>query len=76
LQTPNRSLKGSVFLAYYADYKAYLILIAQAHHALPQFSAMMSEFVLPITVMTLAITLTRYAAKSCAVHGAGERITS
>jgi hypothetical protein len=61
-------------LAYYAAYKADLILIAQAHHALP--SAMMWEFVLPITVMTLAITSTRYAAKSRAVHGAGERITS
>jgi cation:H+ antiporter len=54
--------EGFVFLLYYAAYTIYLILNAQAHDALPAFSAIMLEFVLPITFLTLAIAYVRFAA--------------
>jgi cation:H+ antiporter len=62
--------EGFVFLMYYAAYTAYLILNAREHDALPAFSAVMLEFVLPITVLTLAIAYARHAAKSSS--GIGE----
>ena len=49
--------EGAVFLGYYAAYTTYLILAAQAHDALPYFSATMMGFVLPITVVTLIVVL-------------------
>lgn len=51
--------EGGVFLAYYAAYVAYLILAAQAHDALPAFSGAMLGFVLPLTVVTLAVSAMR-----------------
>jgi cation:H+ antiporter len=51
--------EGVVFLAYYAAYTAFLILDATAHEALPAFSGMMLSFVLPITVLTLAVLAAR-----------------
>jgi cation:H+ antiporter len=42
-----------LLLAYYVAYTAYLILAASHHDALPRFSAVMLEFVIPITVVTL-----------------------
>ncbi|MBX7153119.1 calcium/sodium antiporter [bacterium] len=47
--------EGLVFLAYYIAYTLFLIFDATDHDALPRFSAIMIEFVLPITVLTLAI---------------------
>jgi cation:H+ antiporter len=61
--------EGCVFLLYYAAYTAYLILNASAHDALPAFSAVMLEFVLPITVLTLATAYSRYAIKSSPLGG-------
>jgi cation:H+ antiporter len=61
--------EGFVFLMYYAVYTAYLILNAREHDALPAFSAVMLEFVLPITVLTLAIAYARHAAKSASSIG-------
>lgn len=56
--------EGAVFLTYYAAYTSYLILNAKAHDALPAFSVVMIEFVLPLTLLTLAIAYVRYAAKA------------
>ena len=49
--------EGVVFLLYYAAYTAYLILASQAHDALQQFSAVMLYFVVPLTVITMAVSL-------------------
>jgi cation:H+ antiporter len=38
---------------------AYLILAAQQHDALPLFSGVMLMFVIPLTVVTLAVVLLR-----------------
>jgi len=52
--------EGLLFLVYYVAYAAYLILDAVNHAKLPLFSNMFLLFVLPITVITLAIVLLRY----------------
>jgi len=50
--------EGALFLAYYAAYTGYLVLAAQQHAALPRFSAVMLEFVIPLTIATVvALTL-------------------
>jgi cation:H+ antiporter len=51
--------EGAVFLAYYAAYTAYLILDSQGHDALPQYSAAMLWFVVPLTLLTLAVAVGR-----------------
>ena len=51
--------EGGVFLLYYVAYVAYLILAAQQHDALGSISGVMLGFVIPITVVTLVITLFR-----------------
>lgn len=52
--------EGGVFLAYYVAYTAYLILDAVEHDYLPFFHAVMMEFVIPITVLTVVIVVVRY----------------
>ncbi len=52
-------LKGLLFVAYYVAYVAYLILDAQSHDLLPQYSAIMISFVLPMTIITLIAMLVR-----------------
>ncbi len=54
--------RGLLFLAYYAVYVIYLILGAQQHDALDEFSAVMVSFVLPITVITLVAMVVRQQA--------------
>jgi cation:H+ antiporter len=51
--------RGLMFLAYYVAYVAYLILGAQDHDALDEYSAIMLSFVLPITIVTLVAMLIR-----------------
>lgn len=51
--------EGAVFLAYYIAYTAYLLLDAAHHDALPIYSDMMLRFVLPITVLTMALVAWR-----------------
>lgn len=46
--------EGVVFLAYYFAYTAYLILYAQAHDALDEYTLVMRTVVLPLTIVTLA----------------------
>lgn len=52
--------KGALFLGYYIAYTVYLILAATEHDALPRFSNVMWEFVIPITVVTITVSLVRY----------------
>ncbi|MDQ3206954.1 MAG: calcium/sodium antiporter [Pseudomonadota bacterium] len=53
--------EGAVFVFYYVAYVAYLILAAQEHDALPSFSSVMLGFVVPITVITLVVSVSRPA---------------
>jgi cation:H+ antiporter len=49
--------EGGLFLAYYGAYVAYLILAAQQHDSLGAFSTAMLSFVIPLTVVTLVVSL-------------------
>lgn len=51
--------EGAVFLAYYTAYVVYLILDAQGHDALELYSGTMLGFVVPITVITLVVSVLR-----------------
>jgi cation:H+ antiporter len=51
--------EGALFFGYYVAYTAYLLLDASGHDALPAFSAAMMAFVVPLTVITLAIVTLR-----------------
>jgi cation:H+ antiporter len=51
--------KGLLFLGYYAAYVAYLILGAQHHDALDEYSMIMMTFVVPLTAVTLVAMLVR-----------------
>ena len=51
--------EGAVFLGYYVAYMAYVVLAAQQHAVLAPFSAVMMGFVVPITVVTLVVSLLR-----------------
>jgi cation:H+ antiporter len=51
--------EGGIFVGYYVAYVAYLILGAQQHDALDEYSAIMIGFVLPITIVTLVAILIR-----------------
>jgi cation:H+ antiporter len=61
--------RGLMFLGFYAAYVAYLILGAQDHDALDEFSAVMLSFVLPITVVTLVAMVIRGQGESGAATG-------
>jgi cation:H+ antiporter len=49
--------EGAVFLIYYIAYVAYLILAAQQHDLLAPYSMVMMSFVVPLTVITLVVSL-------------------
>lgn len=51
--------EGGLFLGYYVSYTLYLILRAVQHDALPTFSAVMGAFVIPLTLITLAVLVAR-----------------
>jgi cation:H+ antiporter len=46
-----------LFLGYYVAYTAYLILNATQHASLPTFQAAMIWFAIPLTAITLAISV-------------------
>lgn len=48
-------LEGILFLGYYVAYTIYLILKSTEHEQLPIFSEVMQGFVVPITLITLAV---------------------
>ncbi len=45
--------QGVLFVAYYVAYTLYLVFASQQHAALSRFSAVMLEFVIPFTVVTI-----------------------
>ena len=49
--------EGGFFLAAYAAYLAFLVLDSTGHDALPAYSVVMLELVLPIVVVTLGVVL-------------------
>jgi cation:H+ antiporter len=51
--------RGLLFLGYYGVYVVYLVLGAQQHDALEEFSAVMLSFVVPITIVTLVAMVIR-----------------
>jgi len=51
--------EGAVFLGYYLVYMTYLILAANQHDALRPFSTAMLSFVVPLTLVTLVVSLIR-----------------
>ncbi len=53
--------EGGVFLLYYAAYVVYLALAAQQHDALAPFSSAMLGFVIPLTLVTLVVSVFRRA---------------
>ncbi|MFQ3615741.1 MAG: calcium/sodium antiporter [Cyanobacteriota bacterium] len=56
--------EGAVFVGYYTAYTLYLILRSTQHAILPLFSQTMFWFVLPITVLTIAIVTLRELRRS------------
>jgi len=64
--------EGFLFLAYYAAYTLYLILDAAQHDALPEFSAMMRLFVIPLTFVTLGVLAVRALQSKRVPKGAGD----
>ena len=52
--------EGLLFLGYYVAYTAYLVLNSMHHEALPLLSLVMVSFVIPITVITLAVVTLRH----------------
>ncbi len=56
--------EGAVFLGYYVAYTAYLILRTQDHAALPAFSGAMLGFVLPLTIVTLVVSVLKRPGKA------------
>ena len=56
--------EGAVFLGYYTAYTTYLILMSQQHDLLPMLSNVMFWFVVPITVLTIGVSLMRPSART------------
>ena len=52
-------LEGGLLLAYYAAYTLYLVLASSQHDSLPEFSAVMLLFAIPITLTTLVFLALR-----------------
>jgi cation:H+ antiporter len=50
---------GALFIGYYSAYTLYLILAAGHHDLLPLFSRTMAVFVIPLTVLVLAVVTWR-----------------
>jgi len=61
--------KGALFLGYYVAYVAYLILGAQHHDMLDEYSTIMMSFVLPLTAVTLVAMLWRERRRRDAAPG-------
>jgi cation:H+ antiporter len=51
--------EGALFFAYYAAYTTFLVMAATRHDALPAFSGVMLEFVLPLTAVTVVVIALR-----------------
>jgi cation:H+ antiporter len=53
--------EGALFLTYYIAYTAYLVLAAQRHDGAQAFGDAMLGFVVPLTIVTLGVTMVRRA---------------
>ena len=51
--------EGGLFLGYYLAYVTFLLLAARHHQALPAYSTVMLSFVIPLTIVTLLVSLLR-----------------
>lgn len=51
--------EGGLFVGYYLAYVTYLVLASTQHASLPVFSSVMLMFVIPLTVITLAVVTMR-----------------
>ena len=51
--------QGGLFLVYWIAYTTYVILLASRHDALPQYSAVMTLFALPLTFVGLVVLMYR-----------------
>jgi cation:H+ antiporter len=51
--------EGVLFLGYYGAYVAYLVLDATRHDALHDFTWIMAAYVMPLTVVTIGVTVLR-----------------
>ncbi len=58
--------EGALFLGYYLAYTAYLVMQSKHHDALPEYSVVMLGFVIPLTVLTLAVSVWRRPAAAAA----------
>lgn len=56
--------EGGLFLGYYAAYTAWLVLAAQKHAGLAAFSGVMLGYVMPLTVITLIVSIVRHNGKT------------
>ncbi len=52
--------EGFLLVGYYVAYTAYLVMDATGHDALELYSNVMLVFVIPITVLTIGVALTRH----------------
>jgi cation:H+ antiporter len=67
-------LEGALFLGYYAAYTAFLVLKAAEHDALPAYSAVMLQFVVPLTLLGIGVSLWRaWRGRRAPGPGAGAR---
>jgi cation:H+ antiporter len=64
-------LEAAVFLGLYAAYSAFLVLKSQEHDALPAFSAVMLELVIPLVLLGVGVSLWRHFRRTPAPPGAG-----
>ena len=55
--------EGGLFLGYYVAYVAYLVLAAQRHDGAQAFGDAMLGFVVPLTIVTLGVTMLRRAGR-------------
>jgi cation:H+ antiporter len=51
--------EGVIFIAYYIAYTVYLVLTSTEHALLPQFQQFMFWFVIPLTVITVGVSIYR-----------------
>lgn len=61
--------EGAVFLGYYAAYTGYLILDAADHDLTIQLGAAIAWFVVPLTVLTIAISVIRQRHRAPSAQG-------
>jgi len=63
--------EGAVLLGYYLAYTLYLVLAAAHHDALPEFSAVMQYFVMPLSALTILVVTVRELRKKMLWKGTG-----